>query len=651
MNDRNEDSGRDEDLGRHFDRLVTPEHRDGFWSDLRADIARTPAGARAAAASRDGDPSDEASARVVPLARVPEPAAGRARRARIVLAAAAVVVLVAVAAAVAAVLLEDDRGDEAITAGPDPSDEPAPVPDDTPVVTPTTAVETDGDSGDGAPSDGEAVVDWTTVADETVIGAGRLVAASPDGRWVYVSDLDPDGGSGCEGSQRRTLYVYDLETGERRLADAGITDASGGLDLVVDDTGRAAILELCEGYPGRLAVAEIGAGGLLTAPVELPVAALGELISDLAWSSDGALLVAAATFAEEGETRRLLRVDPASGSVTGVMAEDVVVFAELQSGDVIAGTTSGVRIPDARVIDRLTPYGISISPDGTLAALQGPDVVELVDVSTGEVVSATASDGGAGGSGVWTPDGRAYLATFTQLDTVTSRRLVAIDPTGSVEPVAVLGGMDFGEIAVIGDRRFAYSSWVDDLGNSEVNIVTFAATTVSPEEPADDVVASSLKGIAEATLPTSLIPDGTVTLTDGAFFRGAPGDAQFAEVALRTPVITADVDDDGTADALVVLDAGFGGAGISSELVVLLARPVGFVVSGGPIPLGDDIRIGGGVDPTDGPGAEFVYDTRTDGANRLTFDVERTLVLGFDPAAPLAASVTVVDTIDEPIEG
>ncbi|MEQ8717372.1 MAG: hypothetical protein RIE08_07145 [Acidimicrobiales bacterium] len=653
MNDRNENSGRDEELGRHFDRLVAPEHRDGFWNDLRADIARTPAGARAAAESaRAGDSSDEESATVVPLTRVPEPAAGRARRARIVLAAAAAFVLVAVGAAVAAILLEDDGGDEAITAGPDTSDEPAPVPDGTPAVTPTTAVPDGGDSGDGDPSGGETVVDWTTVAEDTVVGPGRLIAASPDGRWLYVSDLDPDGGLGCEGVERRTLFVYDVETGERRLADAGITNASGGLDIVIDGSGRAAILEQCEGFAGRLAVAQIGAGGLLSAPVELSVEALGEFVPDLAWSRDGDLLVSSATFGPDGETRRLLRVDPTSGSVIEVIAEDVVVFGELPSGGVIAGTTSGVRIPDARVIDRATPYGIVVSPDATLAAIQGPDVVELVDVATGEAVSATASDGEAGASGVWAPDGRAYLATFIQLDTVTSRRLVSIDPSGSVEPTAVLGGMDFGEIAVIGADRFAYSSWVDDLGNSEVHIVTFAATTVSVEDPADDVVASSLEGVADATLPTTLIPDGPVTLTDGAFFRGAPGDAQFAEVALRTPVFTADVDDDGLEDALVVLDAGFGGSGITSELIVLLARDGGFVVASEPIPLGDDIRIEGVFDPAEGPvvhgpGVEFIFDTRAEGTPRLEFDIRRILLLEVDDDGV----VLVVDTINEPIEG
>lgn len=355
---------------------VPPDHRHGFWDDVRADLGE----------------SDGAS--VISINRY-------RRRAPWLLAVAAMVV---VGAVVGIGALRDDSGEVDVTTDPTVDDaDPDPTPDDSSTTLP------DGDERGPLMPDGDPI-------DR---GSGTVVGVSPDGRWLYVADEVGDGETGCEGSPRRALFVEPIEGGDRRLAaPAEDLDATTVSELHFDGGGRVATVVQCEGFEARIVAASVGDDGTLSDVGELtlpePECHDGTVdgISDIDYISRG-VLVAATTSWGDGDTvcRNLFSLPDRPSEPTLLDQSDVYLVEAASGGQIVTATIDGeVRLNGGAIHSTSGISDIDVSPDGTVVAIAGPDesVVVPVDGSgsstfAGEAYAVTMRDARSGA--MWVPAG------------------------------------------------------------------------------------------------------------------------------------------------------------------------------------------------------------------------------------------------------
>lgn len=275
---------RDTGLGRAIDALPVPDHRPGFWDDLRAGLDGV---------ERPDEPTDDAPGAWRPGsdAAVIDLEFGRRRprwsrfgRPRALLAAAAV----AVVAAASLVAVRDGRLDDtrvdAVDIGPSSTVAEA---------TPSTAQSSTATPSTGSAAAGDGSL---TLIPGSEVGSfpGLIATFLPGNSVVLVSEEDASGSAECGAS---VLYAVDVATGERtRVVSPGarlsVTDINGA--------GETAGPIACEAVVSGITVARWAADGSVLSAREIT----GDLfprpsdsssldfLRTLHWGGDGSLLAA-----------------------------------------------------------------------------------------------------------------------------------------------------------------------------------------------------------------------------------------------------------------------------------------------------------------------------------------------------------------------
>ncbi len=131
-----------------------------------------------------------------------------------------------------------------------------------------------------------------------------------------------------------------------------------------------------------------------------------------------------------------------------------------------------------------------------------------------------------------------------------------------------------------------------------------SVTTTTPVDTASTTIApgggeSAVDIASRATYPIKGSATGFITLVDGSADEPIPGSASQLRVRIAK-VTAADLDTDGTKDAVVILSVNTGGAGSTDYAYGVFADPKGTIVTDG-VPLGDRIAIDKvATDPTTG---------------------------------------------------
>lgn len=349
-----------------------PDHRPGFWADVRAELRAEDVPTHATPSLAEADATTpEASGGVAELTPL-RPSGdevvafdpGRRRRRWLPAAAAAAVLAVAVAAGT----LTDDAGDR-VGVATDPDR--------------TTAPDTGQDPDAGAP-----IGPLRPAGDPADRGQGRVLAVDHTGRFVYLADDAAEGGTGCEGVARQSLWVEPIGGGERVQAiGIDLVEATGGIEVVPGPDGRVAISTNCEGSDGRLVVAEVAADGTLVDPVDVQLDGPSgpvDLLFDLAWLPSGEL-VGAVSLARSGiETFTMYRFDVDAGTVVEDGVPDAFRVAAA-GGRVVTATPMGeIRLDGVRLADVQNLFSIHVSSDGRWVVAGTAEGVVVVDVQTGD---------------------------------------------------------------------------------------------------------------------------------------------------------------------------------------------------------------------------------------------------------------------------
>lgn len=348
----------DRDLSRRLDELEPPSHRPGFWADVRAAV--DPANSTRETSDPDahfvenGEPVRLDDRR--PARRAP----------RVWLAAAAVALLALVGVAVAF----DRGGDDTQGLTTDPTEPPGPEDPEDPVDVPTTrsgALRPDGDPIER--------------------GSGSVVAVDPAGRFLYVADDAPDGGTGCEGSPRRALFVEPIAGGDRtQVLPVDLADATGRIRLRFGPEGEIAVHSQCEGYGTGIVTGTVGADGTVVHPTELMLPDADGIL-DLEFRSAG-LLVASTYLGREGTDLRHLYEFPVSPSEpTDLGPTDVVHLDATADGRLVTSSVDGTIRFDGDVIGQLPDIvELAVSADGTrvFVAQSGTEGLSAFDTRSGE---------------------------------------------------------------------------------------------------------------------------------------------------------------------------------------------------------------------------------------------------------------------------
>lgn len=327
-----------------------PEHRAGFWDDLRDEL----------------EESRGTSERIlsIPTLRTRLP---------VVLVAAA---LIAVVAVVGLTATGGDDGDVDVAVEPEPDG-------------------SDGHDADAATMATGDLGPLAAIGDLIRRGDGRAVGVSADGRWLYVADDAGDGTTACEGTPRQALYVEPVDGGERTLAaPAAAFDASTVFELHFDASGAMAAVLQCEGHGARVVTAEVAADGTLSGLTERELAAPDcsgavDGVYDIAFAGPGHLVAATISWTDGDEScLRLLSLPAGAAEAVVLGPRDVSQFELARDGQIVTASTRGVvSVGDRVLLDRSGGgvSGLSVSPSGAVVAVAGDgdtgaeDVVVPVD--------------------------------------------------------------------------------------------------------------------------------------------------------------------------------------------------------------------------------------------------------------------------------
>ncbi len=346
---------RDDELSRLLDGLRAPDHREGFWAEVRRGLEAA-------------EPVSLATHR------------GRRRfPVRPALVAAAVVVIGLVAVGV--VLRQD--GDDSVGVTTDPTTTADPTTTTGPTAT-TGPLRADGDPIE--------------------LGSGRLVGVDPTGTFVYLADSAPDGGSGCEGSPAQALFVAPVDGGRRAVAlPAPMGDATGGIEIRFGPHDEVAVMTQCEGYGATVVTGTLADDGTITDPVELTVPDLDlnrpvDSIVDVEFRSAGTLVASTYAIGVDGREHRHLYEFPIEPSeVTDLGLTDVVHLDVTADGRVATSSTDGtIRLDGTAVAQIPGVVDLSVSPSGrdiVVATGDGSGLV-AVDTTTGGQTVLSGATGG-----------------------------------------------------------------------------------------------------------------------------------------------------------------------------------------------------------------------------------------------------------------
>lgn len=345
---------RDPALGGAIDALAVPDHRSGFWDDLRAEL-------RASAAPDRG----ETSAVLIDLEDQRRRPSRRPRTRPLVLAAAAAAVVLAAGVAIA--VRAADR------LGPSLIDSVGTTTVPTTHPTAVTSSASTGSTGVTAttsppPVTGGTVVDLPAPGQQFVVGTdAAIVGLSPGGEVAYVRADDPEAPQNECGGQ--SLYVQ--RVGEVTRSRVG---APGDLPVTwtaVSPDGRIVAPVQCEGFVSALWVGHLGAD---LVPVEdgrivpeLTASEAGfDFFDTLAWTADGTgLLIATGTAVYE--------IDPATGAATDLGQGRGLAVAQDGAGRTAVLLDSGELVLDGRSLGsiqlRLVNGDESGTNDGSMAGV------------------------------------------------------------------------------------------------------------------------------------------------------------------------------------------------------------------------------------------------------------------------------------------
>lgn len=322
---------RDPDVSRWLDELGPPEHRPGFWDDVRDGLA----------------PAEVSTWR----RRVP--------RAALVAVASA---LVGAVMAIGVLTGESDPAQVTTDPGPD---------------TPASPELAEPPEADGA---------------RIERGSGVPIAVDPAGRFLYLSDEAIEGGSGCEGGDNAAIFVEPVAGGERRqVLPAAVLGGGGRFDLRFDDAGRVAARSLCEGSGATIVLATIAEDGTFENESEVTVRDLDldrevDGVVDFEWRDPDELVVVTSTQSASGEHRHAYSVAVDTGDVADLGIDDVMQVEVRPDGtitvltsdrDVLIGRDTVATVPGATEL-RMTPSGRELVLDGA-----HPNGLTVIDVDTG----------------------------------------------------------------------------------------------------------------------------------------------------------------------------------------------------------------------------------------------------------------------------
>lgn len=425
---------RDPELGHRLAELATPEHSPDFWTSLRAELDNS---------TRSGPDADvdlvenEADDDLVDLTE------RRARRSPKPLApwlvAAAVVLVALLAGGVLLANRADDRTDVATDPAPDG---------------PPTSV----------PSDGGSAVLPRPVGEPMDRGAGRVIAADPTSSFLYVADVAPEDGTGCEGAPRDALYVEPVDGGPRQLAlPVDALDATGRLDMRFGADGEVVLVPTCEGFGSRLLTGRIAGDGRIVEVNELGVndLELGEpvhAIEDVEFIGEGFLAVATRGTAEDGSERRHVYAMPTSPSEASDLELDgTVALAVAPDGRLVTADVDGVIRIDGRLVGSAEAViDLVVTDDGSHVVVLEPHSLVAWPIDGGEAfgveLDSPSSMRPIGGASVAVdehgPDGAA--------------RIVAVDPlTGDRSTLLDLRVPGWGFVVTAGNQRLLANASVE----------------------------------------------------------------------------------------------------------------------------------------------------------------------------------------------
>lgn len=349
---------RDLALGGAIDALAVPDHRPGFWDDLRAELRTAvpdDGGAPAALIDLEGH-------------RRRRPSRRPGTRPLVLAAAAAAVVL---AAGVAVAVRAGDRSGSSLIDSVGTTTSPTTSPATDPSGTITSASTGPSDvmgTTSPSPAQGGTVVDLPAPGQQFFLGADvGIVGLSPGGEVAYVRAEDPEAPQDeCGG-----LSLYIQRVGEPTRNRAG---APGDLPITwtdVDAQGRIVAPAHCEGFASGLWVGHLGPD---LVPVEdgrivpqLTASEAGfDFFDTLDWTADGSgILIATGTAVYE--------IDPATGSVADLGLGRGLYVAEDSAGRMAVVLDSGQVMLDGRSLGsiplRLRNGDEAGTNDGTMAGV------------------------------------------------------------------------------------------------------------------------------------------------------------------------------------------------------------------------------------------------------------------------------------------
>lgn len=263
---------------------------------------------------------------------------------------------------------------------------------------------------------------FALLAEVPVNGRPSRLAWSPDGQsWAALSSLDP--WLAICGANGENLREFTLaHTG----AAATPVFTRGGRQLVLAGT-----LDAQDGY----ALSAINAQtGEMVFAVRDPVPAAGGvpgMAVSLAMSSDGGTLAIAFNGSRPGQpvslfstadwTRRAaFDAGPGPGAGVGpiaLSADARLVLVSTGRALVLIDTASGQIRRTLDLEPRLFSTALSISPDGTMAAVAGDSTVQVIRLADGVTLAVYPAQGRIGRDVVWDPRQR-YIAFADTTDTL-----------------------------------------------------------------------------------------------------------------------------------------------------------------------------------------------------------------------------------------